>query len=182
MPSTARVAAVHRSGSHSFSKFAEEAVTLVPGLGVQGDAHAGATVKHRSRVRRDPTQPNLRQVHLIHAELFDELVERGFAVFAGDLGENITTRGIDLLSLSAGSRLRLGANALVEVTGLRNPCSQIDKFQQGLMQAVLDRDEQGGLVRKTGVMGVVLEGGEVRAGDAIEVLPPAGAHRRLEPV
>jgi len=133
-------------------------------------------------VRRDPTQPNLRQVHLIHAELFDELVERGFAVFAGDLGENITTRGIDLLALAAGTRLRLGANALVEVTGLRNPCSQIDKFQQGLMQAVLDHDEEGGLVRKTGVMGVVLEGGEVRAGDAIEVLPPERAHRRLEPV
>jgi MOSC domain-containing protein YiiM len=182
MATTARVEAVHRSGDHSFSKFAEDAVTLVPGIGVQGDAHAGATVKHRSRVRRDPTQPNLRQVHLIHAELFDELVERGFAVFAGDLGENITTRGIDLLALSTGTRLRLGANALVEVTGLRNPCSQIDKFQQGLTQAVLDRDEEGGLVRKAGVMGVVLEGGEVRAGDAIEVLPPQGGHRRLEPV
>jgi MOSC domain-containing protein YiiM len=182
MSPTARVEAVHRSGSHSFGKFAEDAITLVPGLGVQGDAHAGATVKHRSRVRRDPTQPNLRQVHLIHAELFDELVERGFAVFAGDLGENVTTRGIDLLALSTGTRLKLGPSALVEVTGLRNPCSQIDKFQQGLMQAVLDRDEEGHLVRKAGVMAVVLQGGEVRPGDAIEVLPPAGGHRPLLPV
>lgn len=182
MAPPARVEAVHRSGSHSFSKFAEDVITLVPGLGVQGDAHAGATVKHRSRVRRDPTQPNLRQVHLIHAELFDELVGQGFAVFAGDLGENVTTRGVDLLALSAGTRLRLGRNALVEVTGLRNPCSQIDKFQSGLMQAVLDHDEEGRLVRKSGVMAVVLEGGEVRSGDAIEVLPQAGAHRRLEPV
>lgn len=182
MAPTARVEAVHRSGSHSFSKFAEEAIALVPGLGVLGDAHAGATVKHRSRVRRDPTQPNLRQVHLIHAELFDELVERGFAVFAGDLGENITTRGIDLLALSTGTRLRLGADVLVEVTGLRNPCSQLDKFQPGLMQAVLDRDEAGHLVRKAGVMGVVLQGGEVRPGDPIEVLAPDGAHRPLEPV
>jgi MOSC domain-containing protein YiiM len=177
-----RVEAVHRSGSHSFSKFAEEAITLVAGLGVQGDAHAGTTVKHRSRVRRDPGQPNLRQVHLIHAELFDELMAADHAVWPGDLGENVTTRGVDLLALPTGTQLRLGANAIVELTGLRNPCSQIDKFQAGLMQAVLDRTAGGDLVRKAGVMAVVLEGGEVRAGDAIEVLLPAGAQRPLVPV
>jgi MOSC domain-containing protein YiiM len=178
----ARVEAVHRSGVHGFSKHAEDAITLVAGLGVEGDAHAGASVKHRSRVRRDPTQPNLRQAHLIHAELFEELMAAGFPVWPGDLGENITTRGIDLLALSTGTRLRLGPRALVEVTGLRNPCSQLDKFQPGLMQAVLLRREDGTLVRKTGVMAIVLEGGEVRPGDAVEVLPAPGEHRPLEPV
>lgn len=169
----AHVAAVHRSTDHSFSKFAEDAITLVAGLGVEGDAHAGQTVQHRSRVARDPSQPNLRQVHLLQAELFDELVARDHAVFPGDLGENITTRGIDLLSLPAGAMLRLGATAVVRITGLRNPCSQIDRFQPGLMAAVLDRDAQGGLVRKAGVMAVVEAGGEVRAGDLIAVnLPP----------
>jgi MOSC domain-containing protein YiiM len=179
---TARVLAVHRSGSHSFSKSAEQEVSLVPGLGVQGDAHSGATVQHRSRVARDPTQANLRQVHLLHAELFDELVEAGFAVFAGDLGENITTRGVDLLALATGTRLHLGSDAVVELTGLRNPCSQIDKFQAGLGAAVLDRDAGGRLVRKAGVMAVVLAAGEVRPGDAIRIEPPAGAARPLEPV
>ena len=178
----ARVEAVHRSGVHGFSKHAEDAIALVAGLGVQGDAHAGATVKHRSRVRRDPTQPNLRQVHLMHAELFEELMAAGFPVWPGELGENVTTRGLDLLALSTGTRLRLGAQALVEVTGLRNPCSQLDKFQPGLMQAVLERRDDGTLVRKAGVMAVVVQGGEVRPGDAIEVLPPEGAHRPLEPV
>jgi MOSC domain-containing protein YiiM len=182
MVAGAEVAAVHRSASHSFGKFAEDSITLVPGLGVAGDAHAGATVKHRSRVRRDPTQPNLRQVHLLHAELFEELMAKGFAVWPGDLGENVTTRGIDLLALPTGTRLRLGAEAVVEVTGLRNPCSQIDRFQQGLTAAVLDRDAQGGLVRKAGVMAVVLQGGEVRAGDSIVVTLPAGARVPLEPV
>jgi MOSC domain-containing protein YiiM len=176
------VAAVHRSASHTFGKFAEDGIVLMPGLGVAGDAHAGATVKHRSRVRRDPTQPNLRQVHLLHAELFDELMPKGFAVWPGDLGENITTRGVDLLALPTGSRLRLGAQAVVQLTGLRNPCSQIDKFQQGLMAAVLDRDAKGGLVRKAGVMAVVLQGGEVRAGDPVVVELPAGEHQPLEPV
>jgi MOSC domain-containing protein YiiM len=178
----AEVAAVHRSASHTFGKFAEDSITLLAGLGVAGDAHAGTTVKHRSRVRRDPTVPNLRQVHLLHAELFDELMAKGFAVWPGDLGENVTTRGIDLLALPAGSRLRLGPDAVVELTGLRNPCSQIDKFQQGLMAAVLDRDAQGGLVRKSGVMAVVLTGGEVHAGAAIRVELPQGEQRPLEPV
>ena len=179
---TPGVLAVHRSGSHSFSKFAEDTVTLVPGLGVQGDAHSGATVRHRSRVARDPSQPNLRQVHLLHAELFDELMEADFAVWPGELGENITTRGVDLLSLATGTRLHLGDSAVVELTGLRNPCSQLDKFQRGLMSAVLARDAAGNLHRKAGVMAVVLAAGEVRPGDAIRVQPPAGAHRALEPV
>lgn len=177
-----RVLVVHRSSSHSFSKFQEDSITLVVGLGVEGDAHAGATVKHRSRVARDPSAPNLRQVHLIHAELFDELVERDHAVFPGDMGENITTRGIDLLSLPAGTRLRLGAEAEVEVTGLRNPCSQIDRFQPGLMAKVLDRDANGRVVRKTGVMAVVRRGGTVRAGDAIVLQLPETPHHPLEPV
>ncbi|MGZ5181849.1 MAG: MOSC domain-containing protein [Ramlibacter sp.] len=177
-----RVLAVHRSGSHSFSKFAEEAVTLVAGLGIQGDAHSGTTVQHRSRVRRDPGEPNLRQVHLLHAELFDELIAAGFAVWPGELGENVTTRGLDLLALPTGTRLRLGADAVVELTGLRNPCSQIDRFQDGLMAAVLARDTQGALVRKAGVMAVVVAGGEVRPGDAVEVQLPAGVQRALEPV
>lgn len=178
----ARVLAVHRSSSHSFSKFAEEAIMLVAGAGVEGDAHAGATVKHRSRVARDPQAPNLRQVHLLHAELFDELVGRDFAVFPGDMGENVTTAGVDLLALPTGTRLRLGASAVVELTGLRNPCAQIDRFQPGLTAAVLDRGASGELVRKAGVMGVVLTGGAVRPGDPIEVQWPASPHLPLQPV
>ena len=142
----------------------------------------GATVKHRSRVKRDPSQPNLRQVHLIHAELHDELRGRGFAVRAGEMGENITTRGIDLLGLPVGARLYLGAAAVVELTGLRNPCAQLDRLQPGLMAAVLDRDAQGQLIRKAGVMGIVLSGGDVQAADPIRVELPAGPHHRLEPV
>lgn len=179
---TPRVLAVHRSSSHSFSKFAEDAVTLVEGLGVEGDAHAGTTVQHRSRVRRDPAAPNLRQVHLLQAELFDELVERGFPVFPGDLGENITTRGVDLLALPAGTRLRLGAQAEVELTGLRNPCTQMDAFQPGLMAAVLDRDATGRILRKSGVMAVVRRGGVVATSDTIVVQLPEGPHHTLEPV
>ncbi|MEP6825372.1 MAG: MOSC domain-containing protein [Ramlibacter sp.] len=180
---SAIVVAVHSSTSHSFSKFADESILLVEGLGVQGDAHAGRTVQHRSRVARDPSQPNLRQVHLLQAELFDELTERDHPVWPGELGENITTRGIDLLGLHAGALLHLGeGGAVVEVTGLRNPCSQIDRFQKGLMAAVLDRDAQGNLVRKAGVMGVVRTGGAVRAGDAIRVEQTADPRRPLEPV
>jgi MOSC domain-containing protein YiiM len=179
---TAIVVAVSRSPAHTFSKGAEATIRLVAGLGVEGDAHAGATVKHRSRVARDPTQPNLRQVHLIHAELHDELRTSGFEVSAGEMGENVTTRGIDLLGLPTGARLFLGDSAVVEVTGLRNPCAQLDRFQPGLMAAVLGRDEHGGLVRKSGVMAVVLDGGTVRIGDPIRVELPPGPHRPLEPV
>ncbi|MEW9532766.1 MOSC domain-containing protein [Microbispora sp. NPDC049125] len=182
MSTGAVVVAVSRSGGHTFSKPNAHAIRLLAGLGVEDDAHMGVTVKHRSRVARDPSQPNLRQVHLIHEELHDELRAQGFAVRAGDMGENVTTRGVDLLGLPTGTLLRIGASAVVEVTGLRNPCAQLDRFQDGLMKAVLDRDEHGGLVRKAGVMGVVLAGGEVRPGDPIEVELPAGPPRRLEVV
>jgi MOSC domain-containing protein YiiM len=177
-----RVAAVAQGGTHRFSKPVTGAIQLVEGLGVDGDAHFGATVKHRSRVRRDPTQPNLRQVHLIHGELHDELRARGFPVSPGDMGENVTTRGLDILALPAGTRLRLGSVATIEITGLRNPCSQLDTFMPGLMAATLDRDADGNLIRKAGVMAVVLVGGEVRADDAIAVDLPTGPHRALAPV
>ena len=151
-------------------------------LGVDGDAHAGVTVKHRSRVARDPTQPNLRQVHLVHCELFDELRALGFAIAPGDIGENVTTEGIDLLALPRGCRLRLGASAVVEVTGLRNPCVQLDRFRQGLMAATLDRDAEGRLIRKAGVMSVVIAGGEIRPGDPIGIGLPPPPHLPLQPV
>lgn len=176
------VTAVSLSSSHSFSKPSQTSIRLLAGLGVEGDAHLGTTVKHRSRVAKDPTQPNLRQVHLIHAELFEELGAKGFAVAAGELGENVTTQGIDLLSLPTGARLLLGESAVIEVTGLRNPCVQIDRFQKGLMKAVLGKDPQGNVVRKSGIMGVVLEGGEIRPGDAIRVELPPQPHRPLEVV
>lgn len=176
------VISVSRSSTHTLSKPSSEFIQLVEGLGVEGDAHMGATVKHRSRVARDATQPNLRQVHLIHAELFDELRKQGFSIEPGVMGENITTRDVDLLGLPRGARLRLGARAVVEITGLRNPCAQLESIQPGLMKATLDRDDDGRLIRKAGVMGVVITGGEVRAGDAITVEPPTGAHEPLEPV
>lgn len=179
---SALVEAVHAKATHSVDKDARASIRLLAGLGVEGDAHMGATVQHRSRVRADPTQPNLRQVHLIHAELHDELRERGFDVSAGQMGENVTTRGIDLLGLPTGARLRLGDAALIEITGLRNPCNQLDGIQPGLMEAVLDRDAEGNLVRKSGVMAVVVEGGDVRPGDAIAVELPAEPHRPLEKV
>ncbi|HEY8373471.1 MAG TPA: MOSC domain-containing protein [Pseudonocardiaceae bacterium] len=174
--------AVSRGTAHTFGKDNQEFIDLLAGLGVAGDVHAGETVRHRSRVARDPSQPNLRQVHLIHAELHDELRAAGFAVSAGQLGENITTRGVDLLGLPTGTRLHLGESAVVEVTGLRNPCRQIDAFQRGLLAAVLDRDERGNLVRKAGVMGVVLAGGRVRPGDPVRVELPPEPHRPLVPV
>lgn len=176
------VSAVARSPAHTFSKPTAPSITLLAGLGVAGDAHLGETVKHRSRVRRDPTAPNLRQVHLVHEELHHELRAAGFDVGPGELGENVTTRGVDLLALPAGTLLRLGADAVVEVTGLRNPCVQLDRHRRGLTAAVLGRDEHGGLVRKAGVMSVVRTGGEVRPGDAIRVELPAAPHRALEVV
>lgn len=179
---TARVIAVASSATHTMSKPARDSIRLLEGLGVEGDAHMGTTVKHRSRVARDPTQPNLRQVHLIHVELFDELRAKGFAVTPGMMGENVTTRGIDLLSLSRGARLQLGRDAVVEITGLRNPCTQLDGIQPGLMEAVLERDPTRGLVRKAGVMGVVISGGTVSAGDTISVVLPAGMREPLKPV
>jgi MOSC domain-containing protein YiiM len=176
------VTAVSCSPTHTFSKQNQERIRLLTGLGIEGDAHLGETVKHRSRVARDPSQPNLRQVHLIHVELHDELQRTGFVVSAGQMGENITTRGIDLLRLPTGTRLHLGGTAVVEVTGLRNPCLQLDHFQAGLMAAVLSHDEHGMLIRKAGIMAIVVAGGEVRPGDVIIVELPPEPHRSLEPV
>jgi MOSC domain-containing protein YiiM len=176
------VHSVSISSSHTFQKRPCASIRLLAGLGVEGDAHCGATVKHRSRVKADPTQPNLRQVHLIHAELFDELREAGFCVSPGEIGENITTRGIDLLSLPAGTRLHVGESAIVELTGLRNPCMQLDQFQPGLMKALLGKSEDGSLVRKSGVMGIVIAGGEVKPGDAIAVHLPPEPHRKMDRV
>ena len=179
---TGVVTAVSRNEVYSFTKPNRESITLLAGLGVDGDVHAGVTVKHRSRVAQDPTQPNLRQVHLIHEELFGELAEAGFRVAPGELGENVTTRGLDLLALPVGTLLRIGAEAVVEVTGLRNPCLQIDHFQDGLLKRVVGRDEAGRLVRKAGIMGVVVSGGVVRPGDPVEVELPEGPHRPLDVV
>ena len=179
---TPHVVAVSRSAAHTFSKDKEPCIRLSTGLGVAGDAHAGVTVKHRSRVAADPTQPNLRQVHLIHTELLNGLHAEGFSVTAGTLGENITTKGVYLLGLPTGARLRIGPDVIVEITGLRNPCAQLETFQPGLLRAVLDHDADGNLFRKAGVMGIVLAGGEVRPGDAISVELPLGPHRRLERV
>jgi MOSC domain-containing protein YiiM len=177
-----RVEAVSQVGTHRFSKQPRMWIRLLAGLGVEGDAHLGTTVKHRSRVARDPTQPNLRQVHLLHDELLQELATQGFVIGPGDIGENILTRGLDLLSLPTGTILRIGAAAEIKVTGLRNPCIQLDRFMPGLMAATLDRDTDGNLIRKAGVMAVVLTDGEVRPGDPIDVILPQQPHRRLQPV
>ena len=166
------VIAVAKDSSHRFSKLIVPEITVVAGLGVDGDAHQGLTVKHRSRVKVDPTQPNLRQVHLIHSELFDEVAMQGFRVGPADLGENITTKGIDLLGLPRGASLKVGKAVVLEVTGLRNPCAQIDNWQKGLLSAVLDRGPSGELIRKSGIMSVALRGGRVRAGDRIAVELP----------
>ena len=174
--------AVSRSASHTMVKPNQERIHLRCGLGVEGDAHFGETVKHRSRVRRDPSQPNLRQVHLIHEELYEELREAGFTVVPGQMGENVTTRGVNLLGLPARTRLHLGKGAVVEVTGLRNPCVQLDRLQPGLMAAALGRDQQGGFVRKSGIMSIVLADGDVRPGDSIRVELPPEPHGLLEPV
>jgi len=176
------VAAVSRSPTHSLSKPKVDSVRLIMGLGVEGDAHQGVTVKHRSRVAKDPTTPNLRQVHLIHAELFEELRARGFTVSPGVMGENVTTTGIDLLALPTGTRLHLGDEAVVEVTGLRNPCRQLDSLQSGLMAATLDRDVEGNLIRKAGIMAIAVSGGVVRQGDPIRIELPPLPHHPLVPV
>jgi MOSC domain-containing protein YiiM len=177
-----RVLAVGLRRSHRFSKTPSLGIRLLTGLGVAGDAHMGETVKHRSRVRKDPTQPNLRQVHLIHAELFEELRAKGFDVQPADLGENVTTSGIDLLALPTGTRLHLGATAVVEVTGLRNPCVQLNCFQKGLLAATLDKDVDGNLIRKAGIMSIVIADGDVRPGDAVRVELPDMPHQALKPV
>jgi MOSC domain-containing protein YiiM len=176
------VASVSCEETHSFSKPARDSIRLIEGLGVAGDAHAGVTAQHLSRIKRDPTTLNLRQVHLIHAELHDDLNAKGFRVSPGDMGENVTTRGVDLLGLPKGARLHLGAEAIVEIKGLRNPCAQLETFQAGLMYATLDKDAQGNLIRKAGIMGVVIAGGEIRPGDTIRVELPPQPHEKLDPV
>jgi len=176
------VVAVSLSPRHSFTKAIRPSITLVEGIGIEGDAHAGVTVKHRSRVKVDPTQPNLRQVHLVHTELLDMLVSDGFDVFPGAIGENVTTSGLDLLGLPTGAVLSFPSGASVEVTGLRNPCIQLDDYQQGLTAAVLRKHADGRLERLSGVMAVVRAGGEIRPGDAIGISLPAEPHRPLEKV
>jgi MOSC domain-containing protein YiiM len=177
-----RVVAVNSNGEYSFSKPNRESITLLAGLGIEGDVHAGVTVKHRSRMLRDPSQPNLRQVHLMHTELHEELRAKGFSIEAGQLGENVTTAGLDLLGLPTGTLLRIGEQAVVEVTGLRNPCLQIEGFSTGMLGEVVGRDEQGEIVRRAGIMSVVLVGGVVRPGDPIAVELPAEPYRPLQPV
>ncbi|MGW4377027.1 MOSC domain-containing protein [Streptomyces albidoflavus] len=177
-----RITAVSSDGAHGLSKPNRAGITLLAGLGVAGDAHAGVTVQHRSRVARDPSQPNLRQVHLLHDELLAELAAAGHPVAPGELGENVTTHGVDLLALPTGALLRLGPEAVVEVTGLRNPCLQIDAFQEGLLRRVVGRAPDGSVVRKAGIMGVVRVGGTLRPGDPVGVELPVGEHRPLERV
>lgn len=177
-----RIVAVARDGAHRFSKPIVEAIEIVAGTGVRGDAHQGETVQHRSRVAVDPGQSNLRQVHLIHAELLADLAARGFTVAPGELGENVTTHGVDLLALPRGALLHLGDEVVLEVTGLRNPCRQIEQFGPGLLAAVLDRAADGSLIRKAGVMAVAHLGGTLRAGDPIHVELPPPPHQALRPV
>ena len=176
---TGVVVGVALSQAHEFSKSPQTSIMLRTGLGVEGDAHAGRTVQHLSRIARDPTQPNLRQVHLIQEELLADLAQRGFKVKPGDIGENITTRGISLLDLPRGTQLHIGQFAIVELTGLRNPCAQIDRFQTGLLKAVLDHDAEGNLIRKAGVMSIVVADGNVAPNDVITVVLPSGQHERL---
>ena len=176
------VQAVCLSAGHSTSKLPAAFIHLLAGLGVRGDAHLGATVQHRSRVAQDPTQPNLRQLHLMMGELLDELQLRGFAVVPGQMGENVVTRGLDLLALPRGTRLMVGERAVAEVTGLRNPCAQLDGLHPGLMAAVLDRDPAGRLIRRAGIMAVIVTGGEVRPGDSVLADLPALPYLPLERV
>ena len=176
------VVAVHRNPAHSMKKETQQRIRLLTGLGVEGDAHLGKTVQHLSRISSDPSQPNLRQVHFIHTELLDELHVLGFNISAGQMGENITTRGLFLLGLPVGTRLRLGRAAIVEITGLRNPCDKLDNIQSGLMKAVIERDRENKLVGKAGIMGIVIADGDVEPNDQIQVELPQVPHRRLERV
>lgn len=175
-----KVGALFRASTHSFSKDAQQSLTLIAGQGVEGDAHKGKTVQHLSRIKRDPTQPNLRQVHLIHSELLDDLNAKGFDIAPGQLGENISTQGIDLLALPRGALLHIGG-ALLQVTGLRNPCQQIEKFRPGVLQEVLTKKD-GKIIRKTGIMTIVLQGGTVTVGDEIHITLPVKPHEELEVV
>jgi MOSC domain-containing protein YiiM len=176
------VLSVSRDPEHRFSKPVQPTITLVEGLGVEGDAHLGRTVQHRSRVAVDPTQPNLRQVHLLQSELFPDVAADGYTLTPGDMGENVTTVGIDLLALPQGTILRFGESAAIEITGLRNPCAQINTFEPGLLKSVIARDDAGDVIRKAGVMAIVLHSGDVATGDEIVVELPALPHLALEKV
>ncbi|WP_303317339.1 MOSC domain-containing protein [Flavivirga abyssicola] len=176
------VLSLNKSETHTFKKVNQSSIKLIKGLGVEGDAHMGKTVKHRSRVAKDPSQPNLRQVHLIHSKLHDELESQGFKIKAGEMGENITTKGIDLLSLPKDTILNIGKTARIKITGLRNPCNQLNLFKEGLMNAVLGKDENGALIRKAGIMAIVLESGIIEIGDAIQVIIPDIPHIKLDRV
>lgn len=182
MSETGTVVAVCRDGEHRFSKGLVGSIRLVPGLGVEGDAHAGEKVQHRFLAAADPTQPNLRQVHLMHEELFAEFAADGYAVGPGELGENVTTSGIDLLALPRHTILRLGDEAVVEVTGLRNPCLQINGFRAGLLKKVVYKDADGQVVRKAGIMSVVRRGGVIEPGAEVRVEPPEPPYLPLERV
>jgi len=178
----AHVTAVSKSKNHSFSKHNCDSITLLAGHGVEGDAHSGTTVKHRSRVAVDPSQPNLRQVHLIHAELHDELTKQGFQVVPGVMGENITTRGVDILGLPRDTLMYIGDDVIIQVTGLRNPCKQLDNYQNGLLKAVLGNTADGEVIRKAGIMGIVRAGGVITSGDTIKLKLPDKPHHKLERV
>ncbi|MBF9002955.1 MOSC domain-containing protein [Vibrio nitrifigilis] len=177
-----KVVSLSKDSEHRFSKETCDSLTFLKGLGIEGDAHCGDTVKHRSRVKADPSQPNLRQVHLVHSELISELQESGFTVEAGTIGENVLTEGVELLSLPRNTLIMIGAKVVLRVTGLRNPCAQLDNYQRGLTKAVLARDEAGNLVRKAGIMAVVEEGGIVNVGDSISVQMPPKPYKALERV
>ncbi len=179
---TATIVSTSKASAHHFSKQLHPEIRLIEGLGVEGDAHAGVTVQHLSRIAKNPSQPNLRQVHLIHAELHDELNAAGFDIHPGDMGENVLTRGLDLLALPQRTLLHVGAEAVVEITGLRNPCAQLERFRPGLLKACLGRTSDGQLIRKAGVMAIVLRGGLVRPGNALRVERPPEPHLPLEPV
>lgn len=179
---TGRVASLSLSPEYTFTKQPTQQVRLIEGIGVEGDVHSGKTVKHRSRVRADPTQPNLRQVHLIAQELLAELANEGFDVSPGRLGENLLTQGFELLALPTGTRLEIGAEAVLEMTGLRNPCVQLNDVGEGLMQRLVERRPDGSLIRKAGAMAIVLRGGEVRQGDEIRIELPPEPHRAMEKV
>lgn len=176
-----KVVAVACDSKHNIIKPVQAHITLIAGWGVEGDAHAGETIQHRYDKRRNPTAPNLRQIHLMHAELFDHMADQGMTVRPGQMGENITTRDIDILSLPQGTRLKLG-NAVIELTGLRNPCKYLNTIAPGLMKACLAKHKDGTPFPQSGVMGMIIAGGIVKAGDAIEIVLPEKPHHRLLPV
>jgi MOSC domain-containing protein YiiM len=175
------VVSVNSSPTGGIGKDPQPQITLVANHGVEGDFHAGANVRHRSRAASTPEAPNLRQVHLIHSELFDEVAALGIDVKPGQMGENITTRGLSILDLTVGTRLHVGESAVIEITGLRNPCKQLNDIDKRLLGEVARKLEDGTIMRKAGIMGIVLEGGVIRPGDAIRAEVAEGA-KRLEPV